>query len=223
MVYKKIFITIFLVFFTNISVSNVVYDKKGLIITSIDINTYKELYELNYGTKINNSNALKDLVLISNLIKNLENNNKEFLKKVDSDILIQYENLTFKNLTVRNFYRFSKIRNEFIINYFQNNLTVEEIENLFFKLDNLDLPISKGECLIIEKVIDLKRNKNFIDNFYKNIKSNSNNFKVFVDGNEYNVCIDEQRYRSIERLIIDYIQTQTKKDFEFFVYDKAKN
>ena len=49
MVYKKIFITIFFVFFTNISISNVVYDKKGLIITSIDINTYKELYELNYG------------------------------------------------------------------------------------------------------------------------------------------------------------------------------
>ena len=36
--------------------------------------------------------------------------------------------------TVKNFFRFSRIRDEFIINYFQNKLEIKELEILFKEL-----------------------------------------------------------------------------------------
>tara|TARA_B100000989_G_scaffold171707_1_gene128659 strand:- start:2005 stop:2697 length:693 start_codon:yes stop_codon:yes gene_type:complete len=223
MVCRLIILLINLLFFSFNSYCNILYEKKDLIITSIDIDTYKELYESNYGLRIDKNNALKDLVLINNLIKNLEENNKEFLKQVDTELSTFYKENYLNDQNIRNFYRFSIIKNEFIINYFQNNLIVEEIEIIFSKLESLDLPLSKNNCLIIDKVIDLKSNKNFIKSFFNNIKINSNEFTVLINGEKYRVCIDEKRYRSIEQLIVDYIQTVTEKDFEYFVYGKTKN
>ena len=223
MAYRKIIVLISIIFITNISYSNILYDKKELIITSIDLETYIELYENYYDTQINKSNALKDLVLINNLIRNLEENNKEFLSQIDEAIIKQNNDTSYKDSNVKNFYRFSKIRGEFIVDYFNNKLSLQEIEYIFSKLENLNLPISKNNCLIIEKVIDLKRNKDFIINFFNNLKMNSNEFEIIINNEKYEVCIDEGRFRSIEKVIVDYIYSKTKDDFEYFVYGKTNN
>lgn len=221
--YKKILILIFFIFYSNNIHSKILYDKDDLIITSIDINAYMTFYENTYGVKINTNVALKDLVLINNLIKNLERDNKEFLKQIDDAISIQYQNINYNDNNLINFLRFSKIRNEFIIDYFRNVLSSEEIENIFSKLDKLSLPLSNNNCLIIEKVVDLKSNKNFIENFFNNLRNNTNNFEIIFDGKKYNVCIDKENFRYIEQLIVNYIQNKTEKDFEYFVYDKTRN
>tara|TARA_A100001011_G_C14312209_1_gene846140 strand:- start:3561 stop:4253 length:693 start_codon:yes stop_codon:yes gene_type:complete len=223
MVCRLIILLINLIFFSYSSYSNILYEKNDLIITSIDIDTYKELYKSNYGLIIDKNNALKDLVLINNLTKNLEKNNKEFLNQVDAKLTTLYKDSYLDDQIIRNFYRFSIIKNEFIINYFQNDLIVEEIEIIFSNLEKLDLPLSKNNCLIIDKVIDLRSNKNFIKSFFNNMKANSNKFTVLINGEKYRVCIDEKKYRSIEQVIVNYIQTATKKDFEHFVYGKTKN
>ena len=36
------------------------------------------------------------------------------------------------------------------------------------------------------------------------------------------VCIDELKFRSIEGLIVKYIQNQTKDEFQNFIYGKTK-
>ncbi len=223
MVCKILILLFFLVSYSLNSQGDIIYKKNDTIITSIDLETYKKLYKEYYGLKLENNNALKNLVLINNFIKSLEINNREFLSQIDTAILNDYKNISFESLIVKNFFRFLKIRNEFTINYFQNELDVKEIEIIFSELENLNLPISKNDCIIIEQLVDLKKNNYFIEDFFNNIKANTNNFSVLINNEIYRVCIDEKKFRSIEQLIVNYINIKTKDDFEYFVYGKTKN
>ena len=87
----------------------------------------------------------------------------------------------------------------------------------------MNLPISGNNCLIIEEVLDFKDNKLFIRNFLDNLRNNTKDFKIMINGSEKNICIDEINFRSIEQLIINYIRSETDEEFKFFVYDKTKN
>ena len=220
----KIFFKLFLfLFIYQYSYSNVIYEKNDLIITEIDIKIYQQLYKENYNLDINNTNSLRDLVLIKNLINNLKKNNPEFINKIDSEILIQFSQVDLSNNEVKDFYRFSRIRDEFIIDYFNNRLKIDEVKNIFKRLNNLNLPVSVNNCLIVKEVIDLKDNDEFIENFIYNLKNNSVNFQITIEKVKHDVCIDELRFKSIENLIVNYIQSETSEDFEKFVYDKTKN
>lgn len=221
--YKKIFSVLIIFFYSSSSVSEVLYKKENLIITSIDVNTYQELYKNNYGSLVDNNNAIKDLVLINNLINYFEEYNKDFINRIDSEILNQYGDKYLDDYNYRNFIRFSKIRDEFIINYFNNNLEIKEIEKIFNELDNLTLPISINECLIIEKTVDLRNNQDFIKNLLHNLKNNLKDFKIKIDNIDYKVCIDESNLRFLEQLIVKYIESQTNDEFKYFVYGKTKN
>ena len=223
MVVKSILIITVLFFASLKSYSNILYKKNDLVITDIDLKIYIQLYSENYNLFINENNALKDLILIKNLLKNLEKNNKEFIAKIDNEILLEFGNNSFNVENVRDFLRFTKIRNEFIINYFKNNLNVDELKILFENNENLKLPISSKDCLIIDDVINLNDNNQFIEGFYNKLKNNTE--KIFIIFNEinYQVCIDEASFKSIEGLIVGYIQDQTSEEFEKFIYDKARN
>ena len=222
MVIKVFFKLLVLLFLFKYSYANIIYDKNNIVITEFDIEIYQQLYKQNYNLDINKSNSLKDLVLIYNLINNLESNNPEFLNKVDSEILMRLGQNSFENDGIKNFLRFSRIRDEFIINYFQNKLELIELINLFKDLGSLELPISNNDCLIINEIVDLKNNEKFVENFYNNLKNNTQNFQVIINNIEYKVCINDLNYRNIENLIVDYIQIQTAEEFEKFVYEKSK-
>lgn len=221
MVYKKLIIFFFLFMCINAN-SEIIYHKKDIVVTNIDVDSYIELYEDNYGVKINYSSAIKDVVLIKNLLNYLEKNNKAFIDKINQKIISQYGIDSFENYNVRFFLSFLIIRDEFIIDYFQNDLVENEIINIFSKLEVLNLPISENNCLIIKEIMDLKNNNSFIENFYLNLKNNSKNFKVKIDKITYDVCIDQINFKKMENLIIRYIQSKTSKKFESFVYDKTE-
>ena len=222
MVIKVFFKLLLLIFLYQYSYSNIIYEKNNIVITEFDVKIYQKLYKQNYNSNINKSNSLKDLVLINKLIKYLEVNNPEFLKKIDYEILLRLGEDSFENDGIKNFFRFSRIRDEFILNYFQNKLELIELNNLFKNLDSLELPISDNNCLIINDIVDLKDNEKFVENFYKNLKNNTQDFQVTVNDIKYNVCINELIYRDIENLIVEYIQIQTAKEFEKFVYEKSE-
>tara|TARA_B100001057_G_scaffold279380_1_gene279767 strand:+ start:2868 stop:3587 length:720 start_codon:yes stop_codon:yes gene_type:complete len=223
MVYKKIILlALFLCFSINIY-GKVLYEKQDLVITDIDVEIYKKIYESNYGSPIGDNNALKELVLINNVLKYLEYNNKEFLDRIDSEITLQYEIEIQSDVNLRNFLRFSKVRDEFIINYFKNELDIDEIVETFSKLESLNLPVSRNDCLIIDKIIDLKDNKKFTQIYLDNLRNNTRDFNITLFQNDYKVCIDDMNFRLIEQLIIEYIETQTEEEFKYFVYGKTKN
>ena len=205
------------------SLANVLYDKYGLIITDIELNIYKDYYLKNYNFKVQDSSAIKDLVLINGVIKDLKKNNKDFLNKIDDEIITQHGRDLLNNEVILNFYRFAKIRDEFIYNYFRNDLGVDEIIKIFKDLNMLNLPISENNCLVIKEIIDLKENKDFINNFFNNLKNSTREYKVKIDEVNYDVCINESSYYQLEQLIISYIRLQTEKEFEYYVYEKTTN
>ena len=221
MVYR--FLIIFIIFFSFKTFAVVLYDKNELIITDIELNIYKDLYLKNYKYEIQDSNGLKDLVLLNNVIKDLKKNNIDFINKIDKEIISIFGENIVNNEIVLNFYRFSKVRDEFIYNYFRNNLNVDEIANIFKDLKVLNLPISENNCLVIKDIVDLKNNREFIESFFYNLRNNTNDYKVKIRNLFFNVCIDETSYYKIEQLIVSYIRIQTEKEFENFIYEKTKN
>jgi len=223
MVTKRLIVIFLYVFFYHDLYSNVLYEKNNLVITDIDVNVYQQLYKNSYNLDINKANSIKDLVLINNVIQHLEINNPEFIDKIDTEISMRYGENSVKEDGTRNFLRFSRIRNEFIINYFQNKLNLIELNNVFNQFDSLDLPISVDNCLIIKEVLDLKDNKEFIESFFNNLKENTREFKITINKIPFKVCINEAMYQTIEKLIVEYIQIKTADEFETFVYEKTKN
>ena len=223
MVTKKLIGVFLSIFFYHYSYSNVLYEKDNLVITEIDVNVYQQLYKDNYNLDINKSNSIRDLVLINNVIQHLEINNAEFVDKIDTEISMRYGENYLKEDGTRNFLRFSRIRDEFIINYFQNKLNLIELNNIFNQFDSLDLPISIDNCLIIKEVVDLKDNEEFIESFFNNLKKNTREFEVIINKSKFKVCINETMYQTIEKLIVEYIQVKTAEEFETFVYEKTKN
>ena len=223
MVTKKLIVVLLSMIFYHQSYSNVLYEKNNLIITEIDVNVYQQLYKNSYNREINKANSIRDLVLINNVIQNLELNNAEFIDKIDIEISTRYGESSLKEDVTKNFLRFSRIRDEFIINYFQNELNLIELNNIFNQFDNLDLPISIDNCLIIKEVLDLKDNEEFIESFFNNLKKNTREFRITINKIPFKVCINEEMYQTIEKIIIEYIQIKTADEFETFVYEKTKN
>ncbi len=223
MVYKLLIKIILLIFFSVNSFSNILYNKKGIVVTDIELNIYKDIYFEYHNTLISGSESLKDLVLIKNVIRDLKENNSDFINQIDNQIINQFGKDIIENEIILNFYRFAKIRDEFIYNYFRNKLKVNEIESIFKSLNELNLPISENNCLLIKEVINLKENNYFINDFFKNLKNNLQDYKVEINGIIYDVCIDKTTYYEIEKLIVNYIRVQTDKEFKYFVYAKSKN
>ena len=50
--------------------SNIIYDKGDVIISDIDLNYYKQLYFENFGEELNDPTAIKNIVIIKNVIDN---------------------------------------------------------------------------------------------------------------------------------------------------------
>jgi hypothetical protein len=117
MVYKLLFFIF--IFITNISYSNIIYDKNGIVISEIEIENYISLYENNTEIKITKNKAIKNIVLMKQTINFLLKNNNEFMLILDQNIKTEFGEKITKNLNLLNFIRFQKIRNEFISEYFQ--------------------------------------------------------------------------------------------------------
>lgn len=218
MVYKLLI----LIFFLGIKIgyTNVIYDKNEIIITEIELNNYKELYKNNFGTDISNNIAIKNIVLIMKTIRFLKINNPDFISILDQNIKLEYGEKIFNNQETLNFIRFQKIRNEFISEYFQNIFSIQDLEIIFRNFDSLKLPISKNNCLTIEKLYDVRNDKNFIESFFKKIRKKNIKLTTSINEELYEVCLSDKSFNNIESEIIKFIESKTEDDFDKFIYRK---
>ncbi len=213
----KIFIIIFFFIITN-SYANIVYDKENIIITEIDIYYYKKIHYEKFKEDVNNSKALKNLVIVKKLIKSLEKNNPVFLNRIDREIFEDNGNKNINSSTILDIVRYFKTRNEFVYNYFKNDFNKSDLENVFNTFVNLNLPISDNNCLTIIQIIDLKDNIEFINIFYENIKNQMDVYEISIDNVKYDVCININNKQIIEKEIFKYIELKTEDEFKKFVY-----
>ena len=198
MVYKLII----LIFFLNLKIaySSIVYDKNDISITEIELNSYLDLYQNNFGASLSNTQAIKNIFIMKKTISFLMKNNPEFMSELDKIIELEFDKKVLTDEIILNFIRFQKIKNEFINDYYQNNFKIDDLEIIFSNLNDLVIPISLNNCLTIEKLQDVKDDKDFILNFFENLKTNQQNYKI---------------------KIIDYIDNKTEKDFNNFIYGKS--
>lgn len=218
MVYKLLV----LIFFLGIKIgyTNVIYDKNEIIITEIELNNYKELYKNNFGTDISNNKAIKNIVLTKRTINSLIKNNPEFISILNQNIELEYGKDIFNNKSILNFIRFQKIKNEFISDYFKNNFSTKDLEIIFSNFENLSLPISKNNCLTIEKLYEFKNDIIFIENFFKNLRDKSNRITTSINNELIDVCMDNKSFKIIESEIIKFIENKIEDDFDKFIYRK---
>ena len=215
----RLFFFIF-IFITNISFSNIIYDKNGIVISDIEIENYINLYENNTEIRITKNMAIKNIVLMKQTINFLLKNNNEFMLILDQNIKSEFGEQITKDLNLFNFIRFQKIRNEFISEYFQNNFEIKDLELIFSNINNLEIPISKNKCLTIDKIHTFNNEKNFIEGFYNNLKSGQRKIEIIIDNISYEACVNDKLFKNIENLIIQFIESRTEKDFNKFIYSK---
>ena len=219
MVYRLLLFA--LIFTIKTAYSNIIYDKNNILITDIEMKNYLNLYENNFGTSISKNEAIKKIVIIKNTINFLQNNNPNYLSNLDILIEKEYTKKIFNDQVSLYFIRFQKIRNEFISEYFNNEFDIKDLKNIFSNFDNLRIPISKNDCLTIEKLHDLRNDDQFVKSFFENLKNNQQNFEIAIDNEIYNACINAKLFSNLEKEIIKFIQNKTEKDFNEFIYGKA--
>ena len=226
MVYKRLYlILLILIFFSlkNILYANIIYDKNNIIISELDLSYYKEMHYEKYNENINNSKALKNLVIIKNVINSLKENNKDFLMRIDESIYNEIGKENINSDVILDIIRFFRTKNEFVYDYYYNNFNMSDLENVFGTFDNLKLPISENNCLTIVKLVDFKNNKEFINEFFVNMKRDSKIFKISIDNIEYNVCINQRNKEIIEKQILKYVELKIQGNFDKFAYEKQRN
>jgi len=214
MVYKTI-----LIFFSiiNLAFGNIIYDKNNTVITQIELDEYVKIYKLNYNFDINYNKALKNIILMKKTISFLKKNNPNLINELDQKINSQVNENNITSMQ-RDFFRFIGIRNEFLAEYFQNEFSQNDIIEIFNTFIDLRLPISRNKCLTIEKIVNLKEDRYFIGNFFKNLRNNTRDFKTLINDDIYDVCIDNKSFSDIENSIVKFIEKKTESNFNNFVY-----
>jgi len=218
MVFRLVFLIF--IFISNISYSNIIYDKNGISITNNDLENYLNLYENNNQIRISKNKAIKNIVLMKQTINFLLIKNPEFMTILDQNIEIEFGNNILNEKILLNYVRFQKIRNEFIFEYFQNNFDIQDFEIIISNFDNLKIPISKNKCLTIEKLHNFKNDQNFSKNLFNSLKNRKKEFEILINNQLYDVCISDQLFNNIDNIIIKFIENKTEDDFNKFIYEK---
>ena len=204
----------------NLAYSNIIYDKNGILISEIEIETFKNLYQEFYQQKISNNFAKKNIILMKKTINYLEDYNQKFISLLNENIKEEHGLNIEKNIVLYDFLRFQKIRNEFISDYYQNQFDIDDLRLIFTYFDELNLPLSENECFTIERMINLKDDEYFLNNFFYNFKNNKQEYKTNINGKDFDVCINIEIFNKIDNQIYNFIQNKTEKNFLDFIYGK---
>ena len=219
----KVLFLCFIIFFIYFnSFANVIYDKNNIIISELDLVIYKKFHNERYNVKISDTKALKDLVMIKNLVISLEINNPDFIKTIDRDISMELGINSTKSKIHLDIIRYFKTKNYFIINYFNNNFKLNELEEVFNKFNKLELPLSDNNCLTMTDLLDLKNNNEFYEIFFNNLNKENKIYEISIDGKLMSVCLNQRNYQIIQEEIFKYIESKIQKDFDKFFYAQQK-
>ncbi len=216
----KFYIFIIITIFFNNVFANIIYDKNNILISEIELESFIKLYSENNGIELSNINAIKKIVLQKKTISQLEINQPEFFKKLDENIISEFGLKNYNNQIIRDYLRYLKIRNEFIFEYFQNKLTIEDLKSVIYSFSEFKVPLSQNDCLTINEMSDLRYNEEFVTNLFNRLKNKNDNNKININGNYYNICLDLKSYQIIELELTKYIELKTEDNFNKFIYAK---
>jgi len=82
------------------------------------------------------------------------------------------------------------------------------------------LPISKNNCLTVEKIYEFKNDKNFIESFFEFLRNKNQRITTSINNELFDICLDNKSFKIIESEIIKFIENKTEDDFDKFIYRK---
>ena len=219
------FYSFFLLFLTlNLKslFAEIIYEKNNFIITNYELETFKSVYYDIYLKKISDREAIKDIILISNLVDHIKNNNPQYLNNLDLKIKKNFDQKILEDEIKNNLIRFVNIRNEFIFEYFNQNLKENDVLNALANISKVSLPLSKNNCLIIDLVLhDYDINK-LAKIYYKGVKENNFDFMISYENIDYQVCFEKETLNLIESSLFSEIELITNSSFNNFLYETFK-
>ena len=202
--------------------SEIIYEKNNYIITNYELETFKSVYYDIYLEKISDKEALKNIILVSNLVDYIKNNNPQYLNNLDLKIAKNFDQKILENEIKNNLIRFVNIRNEFIYEYFNQNLKENDVLNALTSLSKISLPLSKNNCLIIDHVLHDYDVNELAKIYFKGVKSNNFNFMISYENTDYQVCFDKETINLIESSLFNEIELITNSSFNNFLYETFK-
>ena len=218
---KKIIILFLIIFFQqNVTFANIIYDKDNILITELELEEFKKLYFQTKKMELSKLKAIKELVLLKKTINQLQKKQPEALKNLDRSIINEFGESNFNNPINRDFLRYLKLRNEFIIQYYNNELKIDDIEFTLNFFSELNMPLSNNGCKTINNYINLKNNREFTESLYENFKKKQRNFEIEIGNEKFNVCINDKIFSTFKKKLIDHIEIKTENRFKAFIYEK---
>ena len=216
---KNIFIAILIINFFNFAHSEILYDKEGIIISNIDIHIYKEFYKNLYKNEISTEKSIKDVILIKKLIQRLKNKNPSLLERIDQQININTKNKTTYEENLRDYDRFLIIKNDMINEYYLNNFSLNEMEIILSKINNLKISLSINSCLTIEKIVNAEEISELPSLIFKKIKGNNDIVLININNKNYQICLNDNLYSILQWEISEYINIQIEKNLKEILYE----
>ena len=216
---KNIFIAILIINFFNFAHSEILYDKEGIIISNIDIHIYKEFYKNLYKKEINTEKSIKDVILIKKLIQRLKNKNPSLLERIDQQININTKNKTTYEENLRDYDRFLIIKNDMINEYYLNDFSLDEMEIILSKINNLKISLSINSCLTIEKIVNAEEISELPSLIFKKIKGNNDIVLININNKNYQICLNDNLYSILQWEISEYINIQIEKNLKEILYE----
>lgn len=212
-------VSFFFVFYLLISskiFANIIYEKNNILITDLEVEVFINFFNSDYSLK--RSEAIKQIFLIKRLVRNLKKFDPQYLENINKAINSGQNNL-LDNEPLYNALRFNIIRNDFIIDYIINYLSIEDLNRIFQDNQEVKIPISQNGCLTYSDMISISNNENLIRFIYNLITQNQNqNQNILINEKNFSICIDENIYQKINSIIFDQIKIETKTDFENYLY-----
>jgi hypothetical protein len=217
---KKIKI-IFIIFssflyFGNLLANEIIFQKKGVIITSIDLENYKNLHNDYHGQEIGNSKAIKNLYMIFKVVNKQIEDNPNFMKITNNIIKkdVQKFKEIYSEYIISYFLRYEILKSDFISLHIDKN-GVNILDNLF----NDEINLSSDEnCKDINQVISFKELK-ISDK--KSLITNISNESILIGENSY-ACLSKKNKEKIYNLTQEILSKEGNEKFLEYVHKSIK-
>ena len=197
--------------------ASILFEKENIVITDIDLITYQNFNIDSNKKKTNNYQSIKEIYLIKKTINKLKKNNPLFIEAVDNAINANSKSIEDFNLDL---IRYTFIRNDFIKDYYQNKLILEDLTEAIKNTTNIRIPLSDNRCNTISLMLDIKDIKNFDSTYFKKIKNPNSEFDYELNSKKYEICLNQSIIINIEYELVKVISKKTENNFKNFIYEK---
>lgn len=215
------FFKILLFFFLSLNLfANIIYDKENLIITSIELENFIQIYNNNGIEILNENDALRKYIFIKKILEKLKKNNPTLIKQIDLEINKQFGDLNGIESNQLDVLRYQKLFSIYKKEYFDNEFLKSDLKKIFLEMNSLELPLSINNCNTIDRIFDFRDNDQFVDLFFRNIKQNLNIYEIDLDNTTYTICMNIETFRKLEAIIVNYLDKQINLKLKKYNYKK---